>query len=343
VIRGRRGGATLLATRRRKEQAMAVGRRVAALALTALVLYGAAPAILDVLDAWPQAQDILARWWAAMLLCETGSLWCLWKLQAICMGVHRMTPVATSQLASGALGRVVPGGAAAAAAGQYAMLAKAGVSRDAIAVGLTAGTVLQLAALAALPLAALPAIVLGLRIPEGLLPGLIGGAALFAAMFGFALLVVRRDAVLHAVARAARSILRRLGREEVEALPERVLALRDELVARLGRRWLVALAAAVGRWALDFLALAAALAAVSDDTRLSLVLLAYVGAQLLAQVPITPGGLGVVEAGLSGLLIAAGVSASAAAVATLAYRLVSYWLMLPAGLAGWVVERVRTS
>ncbi len=146
-----------------------------------------------------------------------------------------------------------------------------------------------------------------------------------------------------AVARAARWLLRHFERDDAEELPTRVLELRDELVTRLGRRWLIALAAAVGRWALDFAALAAALAAVSDDTRLSLVLLAYVGAQLLAQVPITPGGLGVVEAGLSGLLIVAGVSASAAAVATLAYRLVSYWLMLPAGLGGWVVARFSTS
>ena len=259
------------------------------------------------------------------------------------MGVHRLTPVATSQLASGALGRVVPGGAATAAAAQYAMLAKAGVSRQVVAVGLTAGSVLQLGALAALPLAALPAIVFGMRIPEGLLPGLIGGAALFVAMFGFALVVIRRDAVLRGrrPRRALAAAPLRARRRGGDADPRPGAARRARHAA--GRRWLIALAAAVGRWALDFAALAAALAAVSDDTRLSLVLLAYVGAQLLAQVPITPGGLGVVEAGLSGLLIVAGVSASAAAVATLAYRLVSYWLMLPAGLGGWVVARFSTS
>jgi hypothetical protein len=30
-----------------------------------------------------------------------------------------------------------------------------------------------------------------------------------------------------------------------------------------------------------------------------------------------------------------------AAIATLAYRLVSYWLMLPAGLIAWIVHRRR--
>jgi uncharacterized protein (TIRG00374 family) len=54
---------------------------------------------------------------------------------------------------------------------------------------------------------------------------------------------------------------------------------------------------------------------------------------------VTPGGLGVVEAGLVGTLALAGVPAGPAAVATLAYRLGSYWLQLPAGLVAYVVHR----
>jgi uncharacterized membrane protein YbhN (UPF0104 family) len=49
----------------------------------------------------------------------------------------------------------------------------------------------------------------------------------------------------------------------------------------------------------------------------------------------------VVEAGLAGTLALAGVAAAPAALATLAYRLVSYWLPLPAGLAAWVLHRRR--
>ena len=316
-------------------------KRLAAVALVALVLYGAGPAVLEVLHAWPEARKIQPRWWAAMVAAETASVLCLWWLQAICMGA-RLLPVATSQLASGALGRVVPGGAATAAAAQYAMLSTSGVRREAIALGLAAGTVLQLAALCALPLMVLPLLAFGLRIPQKLLPALLAGVVLFVLMFLLAVVVVRRDKALRGAARAARAVLRRLGRgsEEIDALPESVILQRDRTLERLGRRWLEALAAAVGRWLFDFFALAAALAAVGDDTRLALVLLAYAGAQLLAQIPITPGGLGLVEAGLTGLLAAAGVTASAAAVATLAYRLVSYWLMLPAGVAGWLVHRV---
>jgi uncharacterized protein (TIRG00374 family) len=71
------------------------------------------------------------------------------------------------------------------------------------------------------------------------------------------------------------------------------------------------------------------------------VLLAFCGAQVLAQIPITPGGLGFVEAGLTAMLALAGVSAGNAVLATFAYRLFSYWLPLPVGLAayGWHTRR----
>ena len=59
--------------------------------------------------------------------------------------------------------------------------------------------------------------------------------------------------------------------------------------------------------------------------------LAYVAACLLGMLPVTPGGLGFVEAGLVGTLVLAGVGATDAAVATLAYRLVSFWLPIPFG------------
>jgi uncharacterized protein (TIRG00374 family) len=126
-----------------------------------------------------------------------------------------------------------------------------------------------------------------------------------------------------------------------EGLPERLLAERDAARATLGRRWPEALAAAEGRWLFDFLTMLAALEAVNARPRLSLALLAYCAAQLLAQVPITPGGLGIVEAGMTGTLALAGVPAGPAAVATLAYRLASYWLPLPVGAVAFAAHRRR--
>jgi uncharacterized protein (TIRG00374 family) len=322
-----------------------LARRAAALALTALVLYGVAPAVGDVLGAWPKVRDLHPWWLAAMVLFEIASLWCLWELQALSIGTHDQVAVATSQLAGGALGRVIPGGAATAAAAQYNMLNAADVPRGAIATGLAAATVLQVAALCVLPALALPAVVIGLRVPRTLLETGVLAFGLFMAMFAVGVAVARSEQFLRWIGRTARDLTCRLPR--VTPLPadlaDRLVIHRDEVTERLGDRLVYAAGAAVGRWLFDLLALATALIAVGAHPRFSLVLLAFVAAQLLAQIPITPGGIGVVEAGLTATLVLAGVDGGDAALATLAYRLVSYWLMLPAGLVAWLVHRRRVA
>jgi hypothetical protein len=135
------------------------------------------------------------------------------------------------------------------------------------------------------------------------------------------------------VVQAARNRIRRHATPLVD-LPQRLLAQRDQISAVLGPRWKHALAASVGRWLLDFMTLQVALAAIGSHPRPSLTLLAFCGAKALGNIPITPGGLGFVEAGLTALLTLAGVSPADAVVATFAYRLFSYWLPLPFGLLG---------
>ena len=120
-------------------------------------------------------------------------------------------------------------------------------------------------------------------------------------------------------------------------LPERLLHERDSLLAAFGRQWKSAVLAAASRSMLDYLALLACLRAVGAEPEPTLVLLAYVAAAFLGMIPLTPGGLGFVEAGLTGMLALAGVAGAAAAVATLAYRLISFWLPIPAGGLAYAV------
>ena len=109
----------------------------------------------------------------------------------------------------------------------------------------------------------------------------------------------------------------------------------------LGARWRRALASSVGIWAFDYLSLVAVLVALHTNPQPSVVLLAFTAAKILGMVPLTPGGLGIVEAGLTGMLTLAGIPAPQALLATLAYRIVSYWLSLPAGLVAWWMFRRR--
>ena len=96
-----------------------------------------------------------------------------------------------------------------------------------------------------------------------------------------------------------------------------------------------------GRLGFDYGCLLAALRATGAEPQPSLVLLAYSAAGIIALFPVTPGGLGIVEASLSGLLILAGVRAGYAVLATLAYRIASYWVPLLAGPPAYLLFRHR--
>jgi uncharacterized protein (TIRG00374 family) len=64
-------------------------------------------------------------------------------------------------------------------------------------------------------------------------------------------------------------------------------------------------------------------------------LLAYGAAQLAAILPITPGGLGVVEGSLTVALVTFGGAQTSTVAAVLLYRLISFWLVLPVGWGSW--------
>lgn len=318
-------------------------RRLIPLVVAAVVLYGVAPATLEVLGAYRRLRDVDPGWWIAAAVTSAAGTWCMVALQRLALNGAPWFPVATSQLAGTAFSKVVPGGSAAAAALQARMLAQAGLSPPAIATGLTAGALLLLGALAGLPLLALPALLFGQHIPNGLLEAAAIGVGVFLILSGVGAALLANDRVLLALARGLAGAGRVLRRERMEApgVSARLFAERDQLRHSLGDAWPKAVATAAGRWIFDFLCLYATLLAVGARPPLSVALLAYCAAQLLGQIPLTPGGLGVVEAGLTGALVLAGAPAASAALATLAYRLVSYWLPLPVGLAAWLAHRRR--
>ena len=105
------------------------------------------------------------------------------------------------------------------------------------------------------------------------------------------------------------------------------------------RDWALALGAAAGNWLTDLLCLAAVAVAFHLPVSLWQLGAIYLTVQLVRQVPLTPGGIGVIEASLLAGLVAAGAAAGPAAAVVLVYRLLSCWLLVPAGLVGWLVLR----
>lgn len=111
---------------------------------------------------------------------------------------------------------------------------------------------------------------------------------------------------------------------------------------RLGWRDLSAtLLFGLGQWIFDCACLAFSFLAVGAGVPWRGLLLAYGAGQLAANLPITPGGLGVVEGSLTVALVAFGGAEASSVAAVLCYRVVSFWGFLPVGWVVWAVTTLR--
>ncbi|WP_460434695.1 flippase-like domain-containing protein, partial [Angustibacter speluncae] len=89
---------------------------------------------------------------------------------------------------------------------------------------------------------------------------------------------------------------------------------------------------ALANWLLDAAVLLVLALTIGHGTPASALLLAYAVGMLVASLPLTPGGVGLVEPVMIGLLVGAGAPAAAATVTVLGWRLVGHWLPIGVGL-----------
>jgi uncharacterized membrane protein YbhN (UPF0104 family) len=298
--------------------------RVGFLALALVGLYIVWPSLVDLFSSWPRLAVIEPGWYLAMVAAVAGSFACVWVLYRVVLHVRAWFAIGASQLASSAFGRIVPGGAASAGALQYQMLVRAGVRGGRVATGITVVNIISAGTILALPLFAIPLFFRAIPLESTLRRVALLGLGMLIVAVVFAVLVLATDKPLALLGRGLDRLSALFRRKDPPPAGHGVRILHERDVAALGQR------------AFDFAALLLALYASGARVSPLLVLLAYAVAQILMIIPITPGGLGFVELGLVGFLGLAGVETGPAVLATLAYRLVSYWLPLPVGAGAYV-------
>ena len=95
--------------------------------------------------------------------------------------------------------------------------------------------------------------------------------------------------------------------------------------------WNLALGTTAAKWLLDAGCLWASCEAFGISIDVFKLSALYLGIQLVRQVPLTPGGIGVIEVALLAGLVSAGAPEGPAAAAVLVYRMLSAWLIIPIG------------
>ncbi|MFH1330915.1 MAG: lysylphosphatidylglycerol synthase transmembrane domain-containing protein [Actinomycetota bacterium] len=326
----------------RRHWLLPLAGRLLLLAVAAVALYLLAPQLLAVFASAPQLSRVEWPWLAVMFALEAASFSAAWGLARLAVPGLRWPVAATAQLAANAASRAVPGGVVVGGAVYFRLLRRSGVEPSGAAAALTANSLISNMVLFALPAAGAFSAAVTAAVPRGLLPVALAGLGLFVLTLGIGAVLVRFDWPLGfagvVAERVSRLVPHRLFRGRV-VRRDALLRTRNDLVDAMGGRWWQAVGFAAANWILDYLVLVAALRAIGAEPRLSLVLLAYGAASVLGMIPLTPGGLGFVEAGLTATLTVAGIAAGDALLATLAYRLFSFWLAIPAGAVAYGIHR----
>ena len=183
-----------------------VAKRAAVVAVAGLAIYLVFPAITEVFASWPRLTTLNPWWLTAAIAAEIAHFACTFALQRLALRTKPWFPVITSTLAGNAISLIMPGGAAVGAATQFRMLAVSGMDTSSTVGGLAAFSLLGVGGLLALPLFALPVILIGAPVNRGLENAAFLGAAGFVAFAAFGAVVLVYDAPLRWAGRTAQRL-----------------------------------------------------------------------------------------------------------------------------------------
>jgi uncharacterized protein (TIRG00374 family) len=244
---------------------------------------------------------------------------------------------------SNAVAGTVPGGAAVAVGLTYAILGSWGFSGSRSTLSVLVSGLWDNFVKLGLPVLALTVLAFqGEKTGASTVAGLVGVIVLVTAVSLF-VLVLRRERTAVWVGDAAARMLRRPPDAGWGAATAKF---RDRAVGLVRRSWLRLTVAAVASHVTLYLVLLVTLRDVgvsNDEVDWAQVLAAFAFVRLLTAIPITPGGLGIVEVALAGALNAAGGDHAQVVAAVLVYRLLTYLLPIALGLGAYVYWRTNTS
>jgi uncharacterized protein (TIRG00374 family) len=277
---------------------------------------------------------------AAMIVAHFLSVWALYR---VILRTSNRFDVAASQLAANATSHVVPAGSAVGAGIQLRMLIVAGFSASRAATALAATAVLgTVAGYLVLPLAVLLASAAGGGVPARLVGAMWSAAAVLALLLLLAAVLAFRDRPWRWAAGAVAWVQHRLRRASDEReLGDRLINERNLIRDAIHERALFVAFLALAQPLTDYAALYLALLAVGAHINPAAAMAAFVVSNVAGLVPVTPGGLGFVEAGLTRVLVLAGAARPAAHIAIVTYRLAATWLPCLAGFVALLLFQHR--
>ena len=287
----------------------------------------------------------------AVLLVMTGfNLFTYWMLVVIATPGLTYPKAAVLTQSTTAVANSVPAGGAIAVGLTYTILSSWGFSKARATVSIVLTGIWNNWLKLATPVVALVLLALqGGRAGGQLLAALVAVGGLVAAIVIFALILSREQFAARVgvvTGRWASALLGLFRRPPVQGWDLAVVKFRNRVIGLVRHRWMGLTAATILSHVALYLVLVASLRVmgVSDDeVGWAEVLAVFAFARLLTAIPLTPGGVGVVELALITGLVRAGSDDAQVVAAVLLFRLLTYVLPIFLGAFTYVVWRRRRS
>ena len=297
------------------------------------------PKIADYRDVWAVVKEISWPWLLALVAATALNLCTFPPPWMVALPGLRFWPALMMTQASTALSMVAPGGAAVGIAGQVGILRAWGFGTKPIARAVTLVSLWNQLANLAYPIVAVFALAVTGDQTAFLATAAFIGAGIFGVAVAALVLVLYSDRLAEdigdAAARLATWIKSKFHRQPVPWSGASFERFRRDAVDLLKRRWhALTLATFAGSFTV-FLVLVVSLRALqvpADQVTIVQAFAAWSLARLLGSIPITPGGIGVVELSLTGTLVGFGGNNAGVVAAVLVYRFLTMVPTLVLGL-----------
>ena len=306
------------------------------------------PKLADYDEAW---RAVTHMGWFPVCALALVALWNLFSYLPLMVSVvpgMRIREAAISNFASTAVSNTLPGGGAIGVGVTVTIQRSFGIATGDIALGAVVSGVWNNFAKLGLPIAALGLLAVTGDVGGGLaLAALVGLAVLTTLLVAFGL-VLRSAAVAARVgacaARIAARPMRVFGRAPRSDWSAGATAFRERTIGLIaGRGRMITAATAVSHVSLYLVLLVSIRSVGVSEAQVGWIeiLAAFAFVRLLSAIPLTPGGLGVVELGLAASLGSGLPDAvqNKVAAAVLLYRALTWFTPIPLGAASWLFWR----
>lgn len=321
-----------------------VVRTALLLLVVAGVFFGVLPQLADISDVWGEVTAMSAPQVAGLGAIAIGSLLAYgWVLMAAMPGLSFAQATVVSQ-ASTAVANTVPAGGAVAVGVSFRFYESWGFTRAAITRNVVVTGVWNVFCKLGLPVIALALVAVTGGVSNGLVAAAIVGVVVLALAVAVGFVICSSEQGAARVGAIGGRVVSRVGRivhhpVSGSGADVAVRFRRDTIGLLRGRSGRLTAATLVSQLSV-FLVLLWSLRAVgvtAGEVGWIEILAVFAVTRLVSAVPLTPGGIGLVELGLAGALIALGGPDPEVVAGVLVFRVLTFFLPIPLGLATYVV------